>query len=105
MSSQRAANVCNWGRLQNVSFRGLRIRKRTDRQREGFRAPIGVRKSPRTEPASLWVFRFSADPGMTRAAAKVAAEAVDRGYLQAFPAQVVGQIMAGPVNMVGCRRG
>ncbi len=67
---------------------------------ESLRGP-----NPRAARASLWVFRLSAGPWMTRTAAKVAAEAVDRGYLQAFPAQVVGQIMAGRVNMVGCRRG
>lgn len=41
------------------------VLKQSDRRREEFRAPAGVRKSPRKEPADhrlmLWRFRFSAD--------------------------------------------
>ena len=49
------------------SFGRFFPRHRTVRNREEFRAPAGVRKSPRKEPAGhrrgLWGFPFSADVG------------------------------------------
>ena len=41
----------NWGRAER-QLSAIRSRKRTDGCREEFRAPAGVRKSPRKEPAA-----------------------------------------------------
>ncbi len=54
-------------RLAERQFPAIRHQNRTVWFREEFRAPAGVRKSPRKEPAGhrrwLWGFRFSADVG------------------------------------------
>jgi hypothetical protein len=53
--------------LSNGSYSTLLSPERTFCKREEFRAPAGVRKSPRNEPAGgkegLWGFRFLAGPG------------------------------------------
>ena len=66
--ASKAAGTQRW---QHVRISPRSTPKRTGRYREGFRTPLGVRKSPKNEPAGRWrsVWGFRIWAGLERSAA------------------------------------